>query len=73
MPLAYAAAVPSPTYNEPAHPIPGISYWQPGEFSLYLFCQSALVRLVAATPAIVLDCRMDWRNLKCSQLLCQGL
>src|SRR5689334_11855699 len=52
--LAYGATVQSPTVNEPAHLVAGISYWQSRSFRLYSV-NPPLVRLVATAP--VLLCR----------------
>lgn len=57
--LAYAAKVDSPTFNEPAHLVAGISYWHFNRFDVYAV-NPPLVRLVAAAPVVLAGCETDW-------------
>ena len=59
--LAYGAWVHSPTYNEPAHLVAGISYWQFGRFDVYSV-NPPLVKLVAAIPVMLAGCETDWKS-----------
>ena len=59
--LAYGAVVHSPTYNEPAHLVAGISYWQFGRFDVYCV-NPPLVRMVAAIPVLLAGCQTDWTS-----------
>lgn len=59
--LAYGAAVHSPTYNEPAHLVAGIGYWQSGRFDVYSV-NPPLVRMVAAIPVLLAGCETDWKS-----------
>ncbi len=49
----------SPTLDEPAHLVAGISHWRFSDFSLYRV-NPPLVRLVAAAPAMLLGYSMDF-------------
>jgi 4-amino-4-deoxy-L-arabinose transferase-like glycosyltransferase len=59
--LAWEAYLHSPTLNEPAHLVAGISYWQFGRFDVYCV-NPPLVRMVAAAPVLLADPKTDWRN-----------
>ncbi len=61
--LAYGAAVHSPTYNEPAHLVAGISYWRLGRFDLYSV-NPPLVRMIAAAPVVIAGCATNWDSLR---------
>src|SRR4051812_48574856 len=61
--LAYGAMVHSPTYNEPAHLVAGISYWQFGRFDVYSV-NPPLVRMVAAIPVLLAGCETDWSHFR---------
>jgi len=56
--LAWNAQCQSPTIDEPAHLVAGISYWKTGRFDLYSV-NPPLVRLVAALPVIGMSPRLD--------------
>jgi len=57
--LAYSAYVHSPTLNEPAHLVAGLSHWKFGRFELYRV-NPPLVRMVAALPVMTADYEQDW-------------
>jgi len=57
--LAWGAARHSPTWDEPAHLVAGISHWQIGSFALYRV-NPPLIRSVAALPVLVAGPRTDW-------------
>src|SRR5690348_10074181 len=57
--LAWQAYRYSPTIDEPAHLVAGISHWKFGRFDLYRV-NPPLVRLVAALPMLVVDPKTDW-------------
>lgn len=59
--LAHIAYVHSPTYNEPAHLIAGISYWRFGRFDIYKV-NPPLVKSIAALPVIASEAKTDWKN-----------
>jgi len=59
--LAYGARVHSPTYNEPAHLVAGLSYWSFGRFDVYSV-NPPLVKLVAALPVLAVGCKTDWSS-----------
>jgi 4-amino-4-deoxy-L-arabinose transferase-like glycosyltransferase len=59
--LAWMAAVDSPTFNEPAHLVAGLSNWQLGRFNIYSV-NPPLVRMVAAVPALLSRARTDWHR-----------
>jgi hypothetical protein len=59
--LAYGAIVHSPTYNEPAHLMAGIRYWQFGQFDIYSV-NPPFVRMVAAIPVLLAGCETDWQS-----------
>lgn len=50
--LGYSAWWMSPTLDEPAHIVAGISHWRYGDFSLYRV-NPPLVRMIATIPAMV--------------------
>lgn len=56
--LAWNARRQSPTIDEPAHLVAGISYWKTGRFDLYAV-NPPLVRLVAALPVLGMSPRLD--------------
>jgi hypothetical protein len=57
--LAYSAYVHSPTSNEPAHLVAGLSHWKFGRFDLYRV-NPPLVRMVAALPVMATGYKEDW-------------
>ena len=57
--LVYLAYVESPTFNEPAHLVSGLSHWKYGRFDLYRV-NPPLVRMVAALPVIAAGYEEDW-------------
>lgn len=57
--LAYSGCVHSPTLNEPAHLVAGLSHWKFGRFELYRV-NPPLVRMVAAAPVTILGYEEDW-------------
>ncbi|TWT41354.1 ArnT family glycosyltransferase [Botrimarina hoheduenensis] len=57
--LMYSAYVHSPTLNEPAHLVAGLSHWKFGRFELYRV-NPPLVRMVAALPVIAAGYEGDW-------------
>lgn len=61
--LAYGAAVHSPTYNEPAHLVAGLSYWHFGTFEVYSV-NPPLVRMVAAIPVLLAGCETNWSSFR---------
>lgn len=58
--LAYAATRHSPTLNEPAHLVAGLSYLRFSRFDIYTV-NPPLSRLLAAAPVHVAGYAMDWR------------
>ncbi len=60
--VGYSAYVHSPTLNEPAHLVAGISHWRFGHFAVYNV-NPPLVRMVAALPVMAVGCEEDWRGL----------
>lgn len=59
--LAYAATQHSPTHLEPAFLAAGVSHWQLGRFELYRV-NPPLPRMIAAIPAVLSECKTDWRH-----------
>lgn len=57
--LAFSATKHSPTLNEPAHLVAGLSHLETGCFDLYKV-NPPLVRTVAATPLLFTDAAVDW-------------
>ena len=57
--LAWQAWRYSPTIDEPAHLVAGLSHWKFGRFELYRV-NPPLVRLVAALPMLLVDPKTDW-------------
>ena len=57
--LAYSAYVHSPTLNEPAHLVAGLSHWKFNRFELYRV-NPPLVRMVAALPVMAAGYEEDW-------------
>ena len=57
--LAYSATVHSPTQNEPAHLVAGLSHWEFGRFELYRV-NPPLVRMIAAIPVLIAGYQRDW-------------
>jgi hypothetical protein len=57
--LAWQAWRYSPTIDEPAHLVAGISHWKFGRFDLYRV-NPPLVRLVAAVPMLLVNPKTDW-------------
>lgn len=59
--LGYSAYVHSPTLNEPAHLVAGLSYWKFGRFDIYNV-NPPLVRMVAALPVMAAGYKEDWNG-----------
>jgi hypothetical protein len=57
--LGWNATLMSPTLDEPAHLVSGISHWRSGDFSLYRV-NPPLVRLVATIPSILCGYTFDF-------------
>ena len=57
--VGYGAYVHSPTYNETAHLVAGISYWKFRPFDVYCV-NPPLVKLIAALPVLAVGCEADW-------------
>lgn len=57
--LGYSAYVHSPTLNEPAHLVAGLSHWKFGRYELYRV-NPPLVRMVAALPVMAAGYKEDW-------------
>ena len=57
--LAVSGHVHSPTLNEPAHAVAGISNWRSGGFDIYNV-NPPLTRVVAAIPLSVMSVEIDW-------------
>lgn len=57
--MAYSATRHSPTLNEPAHLVAGLSHWEYGRFELYRV-NPPLVRMTAALPVLAAGCESDW-------------
>jgi hypothetical protein len=58
--LCWTALQQSPTLNEPAHLVAGLSNWRFRVFSLYN-ANPPLVRVIAAIPVLSADPEMDWK------------
>ncbi|HAC93058.1 MAG TPA: hypothetical protein DCF63_20865, partial [Planctomycetaceae bacterium] len=50
--LAVGGSWMSPTLDEPAHLVAGLSHWQRGDFSLYRV-NPPLVKLIATVPMLI--------------------
>lgn len=61
--LCCGACVHSPTYNEPAHLVAGISYWHFGRFDAYSV-NPPFVRMIAAVPVLFAGYQADWHNFR---------
>ena len=59
--LMYSAHAHSPTRNEPAHLVAGLSHWSLCRFELYRV-NPPLVRMVAALPVMAAGYQQDWTN-----------
>jgi hypothetical protein len=59
--LGYSAYVHSPTLNEPAHLVAGLSHWKFGRFDVYRV-NPPLVRMVAALPVMAVGYQEDWNG-----------
>jgi hypothetical protein len=57
--LVYSAYIHSPTLNEPAHLVAGLSNWKFGRFEVYKV-NPPLVRMVAAIPITATGYHEDW-------------
>jgi hypothetical protein len=57
--LSWSASKNSPTLNEPAHLVAGISYWRHGRFDLYRV-NPPLARIFQALPVLALNPKTDW-------------
>lgn len=60
--LGFNAAWMSPTLDEPAHLVSGISHWRYGDFSLYRV-NPPLVRMVAAIPVMLAGYNFEFPDL----------
>jgi hypothetical protein len=61
--LVYGASIHSPTLNEPAHLVAGVSYWRFGRFDLYNV-NPPLIRLVAAAPLLFAGAKAEFNSLQ---------
>ncbi|MBI3838263.1 MAG: glycosyltransferase family 39 protein [Planctomycetia bacterium] len=61
--LGVGAVVHSPTLNEPAHLVAGISNWTLGCFDIYRV-NPPLVRMIACAPVLVADYQIDWQGFQ---------
>src|SRR5579862_778345 len=59
--LAIAATKHSPTLDEPAHLVAGLSHWKFGRFELYRV-NPPLARMVAALPVMAVGYKEDWKG-----------
>lgn len=59
--LIHLATIHSPTLNEPAHLVAGLSHWLTGDFYLYPV-NPPLVRMVAALPTHLIGYEADWSS-----------
>lgn len=57
--VAYSALRCSPTLNEPAHLVAGISHWEFGRFDAYRV-NPPLVRMIAALPVLAVGYEAEW-------------
>ncbi|HEX4414476.1 MAG TPA: glycosyltransferase family 39 protein [Lacipirellulaceae bacterium] len=57
--LGYSGYCHSPTLDEPAHLVAGLSYWKFGRFDIYSV-NPPLVRLFAALPVMAVGHEVDW-------------
>jgi len=57
--LAYSATQHSPTMDEPAHLMAGLSHWKFERFDLYCV-NPPLVKMIAALPVIAVGYKEDW-------------
>ena len=57
--FAYGAWTHSPTLNEPAHLVAGISNWHLRRFDIYKV-NAPLVRMAAASPVLATSPKTDW-------------
>lgn len=63
--LAWAAGKHSPTLDEPAHLVAGVSYWQLGQTELYCV-NPPLVPATAAVPVVIHGCQTQWTGYRSS-------
>ena len=61
--LVWSATRHSPTLNEPAHLVAGVSQWQHGRFELYRV-NPPLTRAIAALPVLAAGCETDWSSFR---------
>lgn len=59
MALAWLGYVLSPTVDEPAHLVAGLSHWRFGQFDLYRV-NPPLIRLIAGLPLLIVAPQTDW-------------
>ena len=57
--VGWGATKQSPTFNEPAHLVSGISHWTFGRFELYRV-NPPLVRMIATIPILGLNFKTNW-------------
>lgn len=57
--LAYCAYVHSPTLNEPAHLVAGLTHWKFARFDVYNV-NPPLIKMVAALPVMLVGYNEDW-------------
>lgn len=62
--LAYSAYVHSPTLNEPAHLVAGLSNWTLRRFDIYRV-NPPLARMAASIPVLIAGYEEDWSNFYC--------
>ncbi len=65
--LGYAAWWMSPTLDEPAHMVAGLSHWRYGDFSLYRV-NPPLVLMVATLPALLTGYQFDFPDMASVQV-----
>lgn len=53
----------SPTLNEPAHLVSGLSHWKLGHYRIYRV-NPPLVRMLAALPVLAMGYEFEWRNIE---------
>jgi len=61
--LSWAATKHSPTLNEPAHLVAGLSHWELHDYSLYKV-NPPLTRLLASLPVVLYGYESDWSQMQ---------